>query len=76
MDYFGELVWRKENKEYLIISMRKLINLHLKFNYMHDMKFLLKFSFTDLPRVVSFFSTLSQSLPLAQVRYLLSRNKN
>ena len=37
MDYFGELVWRKENNEYLIISMRKLINLYLKFNYIHDM---------------------------------------
>ena len=37
MNYFGELVWRKENKEYLIISMRKLIKLHLKFNYIYDM---------------------------------------
>ena len=34
MDYLGELVWRKENKKYLIISMKKLINVYLKFSYM------------------------------------------
>ena len=45
MDYIGELVRRKENKKYLIISMRKLINVYLKFNYMASFKHSLKTMF-------------------------------
>ena len=56
MDYFGELVWRKENQEYLIISMRKLINLYLKFNYIHNMT---SFKQNILLYIISSFSNKS-----------------
>ena len=32
MDYLGELVWRKENKKDLIISMKKVINVYSDMN--------------------------------------------
>ena len=36
MDYLSELDWGKENKKYLFISMRNLINIYFKFSYMYS----------------------------------------